>query len=158
MRASAAVHGDVCLSALATAQKGSNVTVLARRSSLLLVFALSCLAIALTVSTQQARSDAYHTCGLSSRDKSPNRFGPSYLKKLRVKGGPSCAGAKTLVRNYYHCRTKGAKPKTGRCTHPGDGYTCTENRSNQIPTSFDARATCHKGSRYVYHSYQQLTD
>lgn len=133
------------------------MTVLARRSSLLLVFALSCLAIALTVSTQQARSAAYHTCHLSSRDRSPNRFGPSYLKSLRVKGGPTCSGAKKFVRSYYYCRTHGSKPADGTCRHVL-GYTCHENRSNVIPTSFDARATCHKGSRYVYQKYQQLTD
>lgn len=134
------------------------MTVLARRSALLLVFALACLAVLLAVSTHQASASSYHTCSLSSADKKPNKHGPSYLKRLRVKGGPSCAGAKNLVKLYYKCRTAGSKGDDGACHKKVSGYSCHETRSNAIPTEFDAAVTCRKGSRRVFHRYTQLVD
>lgn len=133
------------------------MTVLARRSSLLLVFALACFAMLIALGAQQASAKTYN-CHLSSSDKKPNKYGPSYLKRLGVKGGPTCAGGKNFVRLYYKCRTEGPKGPRGKCTHKVNGYKCTEHRTNVIPTSFDAKVTCSKGSRRVYHKYQQLTD
>lgn len=132
------------------------MTVLARRSSLLLVFALTCVAILLVVNTQQASSASWKTCSLSSTDKKPNKHGPTYLKKLKVKGGPTCAGGKSQVKKWFNCRTAGPKGDRDRCNKKIDGYTCKEDRSNQIPTSFDAAVNCRKGSKYVSHRYQQL--
>jgi len=132
------------------------VTVLARRSSLLLLFVLTCVAILLVVNTQQASSAGYSTCSLSSNDKKPNRHGPTYLKRLRVKNGPTCAGGKSQVKKWFNCRTAGPKGDRGRCYKQIDGYTCHETRTNQIPTSFDATVTCKKGSKRVYHKYVQL--
>lgn len=133
------------------------MTVPARRSSLLLVLALACIAVALAVSARQATASSYHTCSLSSSDKSPGKHGPTYLKKLKVKGGPSCAYAKSFVKAYYSCRTKGSKPATGHCSSVL-GYSCSETRFNNIVTSFDAKATCKKGSKAIYHEYQQFKD
>ena len=131
------------------------MTVIARRSSLLLVFALTCFALALIFSAQQASAA---TCTLSSNDKKPNRYGPTYLKFLSVSGGPSCAGGKDLVRAFYICRTKGSKPVTGKCTVRVSGYSCSETRYSNITTSYDAKVTCKKGSRKVIHRYQQFKD
>lgn len=151
--------GCVPSSALATVQKGSNVTVLARRSSIPLVFVLTCLAVALTVSAQRASSSSsYTSCHLSNHDKSPSAHGPTYLKRLRVKGGPTCSGAKTLVRDYYKCRTEGSQGPKDHCHHKVSGYSCSEVRSNKISTAFDANVTCSKRSRHVKHKYTQLTD
>ena len=124
----------------------------------MLSFALTCLAILLAVNIQQASSAGYSTCKLSSSDKKPNRHGPTYLKRLRVKNGPTCAGGKSQVKKWFNCRTAGPKGDRGHCTKKIDGYKCTETRRNQISTSFDASVICAKGSKRVQHKYQQLVN
>jgi len=133
------------------------VTVLARRSSLLLLSAVACCAIALAVGAQQA-SAAYTKCS-GVANHSIGKYGTGlYLKTLKVKGGPTCAGAKNFVKLYYQCRTKGDKPLSGRCYSKVSGYTCgTEVRTNKTSTAFDGRVTCHKGDRYVRQTYIQRT-
>jgi hypothetical protein len=131
-----------------------NVTAIARRSLILAASALVCLAVALTVANQ-AESATLTTCKLSSKDKGANKYGPSYLRKLKVKS-VSCTTAKSFVKAYYKCRTSGGKGKAGKCTKKVNGYSCTEKRSNVIPTSFDAKVSCKNGSKRIYHEYQQL--
>jgi plastocyanin domain-containing protein len=129
------------------------VTVLARRSSLLLSFAVACFAIAMAVSAQQASSAHYTSCSYS---KSAGKYGLGmYLKGLKVSGGPTCADGRTFVKDYYKCRTKGSKPLNGKCTNPPHGYSCTEKRTNKTSLTFDGRATCKKGSKRVIHKFIQ---
>jgi len=127
---------------------------------LLLVFALTCFAIALAVSAQQASSASYSTCHLSSKEKgstTPSTLGPTYVRSVRVKGGVSCAYGKSFVKSYYNCRTGGSKPATGHCSGVR-GYSCSESRPSSTNTSisFDARATCTKGSKGIKHTYEQF--
>lgn len=136
------------------------MTVLARRSSVLLVFVLACVAILLAVNAKQASSASYTTCSLTSKERggsTPSTLGPTYVLKLRVKGGPSCAGGKNLVKLFYECRTKGSKPVSGRCTTRVSGYSCPETRDRGVG-QFEAAVTCSKGSRRVFHRYTQFTD
>ncbi|CAN5458492.1 hypothetical protein BH20ACT17_BH20ACT17_04690 [soil metagenome] len=130
------------------------MTVLARRSSLLLIFAVACFAIAMAVSAQQASSAiSYTSCSYS---KSAGKYGLGmYLKGLKVRGGPTCADGRRFVKAYYNCRTKGSKPLNGKCTNPPHGYSCTERRTNKTSLTFDGRATCKKGSKRVIHKFIQ---
>jgi hypothetical protein len=46
--------------------------------------------------------------------------------------------------------------KKGRCTSKVRGFRCTETRES-IPTQFDAKVSCSKGSARVKHTYTQFT-
>jgi hypothetical protein len=135
------------------------VTVLARRSSLLLIFAVACSAIALTVITQRASAASYSSCSLTSKQKGSSSgystlVPGGYLYSLKVKNGPKCADAKDFVKAYAKCRSAGSKPWNGKCTTKS-GYSCTEKRTGVISIRFNAESTCSKGSRRIYHRYQQ---
>jgi len=133
------------------------VTVLARRSSLLLVFAVACFATALAISAPQASSASYTSCkaanGKPITSHANGAYGLGlYLRQLKVKGGPTCAGARNFVKLYYKCRTK---PWNGSCSSVS-GYSCSESRSHVTSITFDARVTCKKGSKRVFQKYQQF--
>ena len=90
---------------------------------------------------------------LATKSCSPGKYpGQGYFTSLKVTG-ISCAGGKDVMHGHYRCRTKhGIK---GRCPS-FNGYSCTEKR-NAIPTEYNARVTCKKGSRTVVYTYQQDT-
>jgi hypothetical protein len=83
--------------------------------------------------------------------KPPSYPGSGYYTSLKA-SGTSCSTANKVLRAYYKCRTK--KGKSGRCTSKVEGYRCTETRKS-IPTEFNARVTCKRGSAKVQFTYQQ---
>lgn len=131
------------------------MTAPARRSSLLAVSALVCLAFILALATQAQSASSLSTCHLTGADKGANKYGPSYLQKLKVKG-VSCAAGKSFVRAYYKCRTNGSKPSDGKCTSKVNGYSCSETRSAKNATGYNGTVSCKNGSKQVYHVYRQL--
>ena len=94
--------------------------------------------------------------GAAHADKScapPKYPGNGYFTSLKVHG-TTCATGKKVALAWYQCRIKNGK--TGRCHHAVLGFTCSEKRVT-IPTEFDARVTCHRGTKRVIHTYQQNT-
>ena len=90
-------------------------------------------------------------CSLKGKERS---LGPTYVTALSTTG-VSCATGQQVVRAYYRCRIRNGGKK-GRCTSRVEGFRCTETRES-IPTQFDARVRCTKGSDRVNHSYTQFT-
>ena len=79
-------------------------------------------------------------------------YGTTYVTKISVSGGPSCRGAKALIKSFHACRPG----KSGRCARVA-GYRCSENRFNKISSQYDSNVTCRKGGRTVKHTYTQFT-
>lgn len=78
-------------------------------------------------------------------------YGTTYVLRIGVKG-VSCARGKALIRAFQDCRPG----KKGRCARV-DGFACTEERFNAIPSSYDSDVTCAKGAKRVTHRYTQFT-
>ena len=77
-------------------------------------------------------------------------YGTTYVTRISVSGGPSCRGAKALIKSYHGCRPG----RRGRCPRVA-GYRCSENRFNSSSLSYDSNVTCRKGGRTVRHTYTQ---
>jgi hypothetical protein len=62
-----------------------------------------------------------------------------------------------VARAHYRCRR--AHGVRGHCHHAVLGYHCKEYRpsSGRIPTEYNSRVTCKRGSRRVVFVYQQNT-
>jgi hypothetical protein len=82
-------------------------------------------------------------------------WGPTYVTSMSTKGS-TCAQGTALVKAYYACRIAHGG-KTGKCPSNVLGYRCTEKRGDAIPTQFDAKVTCTKGSARIAHTYTQFT-
>jgi hypothetical protein len=91
------------------------------------------------------------TCSVKGKERS---LGPTYVTSLSTTG-VSCAKGRSVVRSYYRCRVRSGGRK-GRCHSRVQGFSCTETRES-IPTQFDARVRCRKGSARVNHTYTQFT-
>ncbi len=78
-------------------------------------------------------------------------YGTTYVIKISVSGGPSCRGAKALIKSFHGCRPG----RRGRCARVA-GYRCSENRFNSSRQSYDSNVTCRKGGRTVKHTYTQF--
>lgn len=91
-------------------------------------------------------------CNISGKER---KLGPTYVTSLSV-SGVSCGTGERVVKAYHRCRFS-AGGKKGRCTRKVSGYSCSERRGDAIPTQFDARVTCKRGSKRVTHSYTQFT-
>ena len=90
----------------------------------------------------------------SARSCTPPKYpGNGYFTSLSVRG-VSCATGRDVARAYYRCRIK--KGIRGRCTTRVLRFSCTERRTS-IPTQFEAKVTCKRGTKRVFHSYQQNT-
>jgi hypothetical protein len=108
---------------------------------------LAVAACAAAVPLVGASSASAATCG--GLGKYP---GQGYFTSLKVTG-ISCSGGKAVMKGHYRCRTKnGIK---GKCAS-FNGWRCSEKRQ-VIPTEYNARVTCKKGSRTVVYTYQQDT-
>lgn len=105
------------------------------------------IAVLLVPAAAQAAS-----CSVPSK---PGALGPTYLKKLTVRG-TSCKSGRRFVKAYYNCR-KANGGLDGKCRKRVGGYSCRERRSNVIKTSFDATVACKRGTRRIAHRYTQLT-
>ncbi len=125
-----------------------------RRTTLVAV-AAAVGALALLPAGAQAagpEATAAKSCSLAGKTRS---LGPTYVTSLSVKR-VSCAKGESLVKAYFNCR-KSAGGVKGRCVKRVSGYACTEQRTNAIPTQFDATVTCKKGKKKVVHKYTQFT-
>ena len=78
-------------------------------------------------------------------------YGTTYVTRISVSGGPSCSGAKKLIKTFHGCRPG----KRGRCPRVA-GYRCSENRFNSSSQSYDSKVSCRKGGRTVKHTYTQF--
>ena len=116
---------------------------------------LTGLAVLLAVVAGSAlapHASAAGSCSLAGKER---KLGPTYTTALKVTG-VSCRAGKKLVKAYYRCRVENGGAD-GRCVKRVRGFSCTEKRVNVIPTQFDARVTCAKGSNRVKHDYTQYT-
>lgn len=112
----------------------------------ILVFALALAALA--ASSAAPVADAA-TCNIRGKERT---FGTTYVYTLKVRN-VSCATGGKVVRAYHACRKRNGG-RDGRCRGVLR-YRCKENRTQAIRTQFDAKVWCTRGSRVVYHAYQQ---
>jgi hypothetical protein len=119
---------------------------------------LACVGALIVAGGSAQQATAATTCKLKASEQydRTGKNGPTYARSLRVSGGASCATGHALIHRYYRCRIASGGKKA-RCTRRVLGYSCTEKRSNVIPTQFDARVTCRKGRARILHDYTQLT-
>lgn len=106
-------------------------------------------AMALSMSATTPTANAATKCSVKGK-----KLGPTYTTALTV-SGTSCKQGYSLVTAWHKCRMK--KGKKGRCTSKVLSYTCTEKRTNAIPTQFDASVSCKKGKARITHKYTQYT-
>jgi hypothetical protein len=86
----------------------------------------------------------------------PHYPGNGYFSSLHVTH-TSCGKGRKVALAHYHCRRKhGVR---GHCHHAVLHFHCRESRpaSASIPTQYNARVTCKRGSRRVVFVYQQNT-
>ena len=126
---------------------------LVRSPRFLMTLALTACLLFAALAGAQASFAATKSCSSPAR-KAGLKGG--YFSKLRVTN-VSCSEGKRVVYGYYSCRmSKGGKKASchGRTIR---GLRCTEYRDPDlsIPTEFNARVTCRKGSKKVVHVYQQ---
>ena len=109
------------------------------------------LALALTTFAALAAAPVADakTCSIRGKERT---FGTTYVYTLKVRN-VSCATGGKVVREYHACRRRNGG-RDGRCRGVL-GYRCTERRRQAIRTQFDATVNCVRGSRVVYHAYQQ---
>jgi hypothetical protein len=115
-------------------------------AALLLVFAMPAAAPA-GDDGPSARAAA-RTCHLSYREQT--HMGTTYVLSLRVRI-TTCRNGKRVVKGFHKCRPG----RTGRCRKRVFGYRCRERRYNKSSISYDSKVRCAKGSRRVWHTYQQ---
>jgi hypothetical protein len=94
-----------------------------------------------------------HAAGSCAAPRYP---GNGYFTSLHVTR-TSCRTGRKVALAHYRCRT--AHGRSGRCSHAVLGYHCKEYRpaSARIPTQYNSRVTCTRGSRRVVFVYQQNT-
>jgi hypothetical protein len=108
-----------------------------------------CAALLLAAASAGAASHAKtQTCKVFS-------IPDGYVTSLKVTGA-TCAKGKQVALAYRSCRIHSGGV-TGHCKAKVLGFTCKEGPRMSIPTEFDARVTCTKGSEKVVHTYQQNT-
>lgn len=78
-------------------------------------------------------------------------LGATYVVSLSV-SDISCSSGKSVVKSYHECRRRNGKG--GKCGG-FSGWSCSERRYNKSRLSYDATATCTKGSKKVVQQYQQ---
>lgn len=76
-------------------------------------------------------------------------YGTTYVTKISARG-VSCRKARSVVRAFHECRPG----RRGRCPRV-NGWRCSEDRFNRLPTQYSSRVTCRKGGRTVKHTYVQ---
>src|SRR3954447_17948102 len=94
---------------------------------------------------QSARS-----CHLSAHDQ--RHSGASYITSLSVRH-TSCSNGKAVVRAYQKCRR--AHGWKGKCGHRVKGFSCKRHITASSPVQYDAKVTCRRGGKRVWHHYTQ---
>jgi hypothetical protein len=97
-------------------------------------------------------ASAASACRISGHERD---YGPTYVTYIGVSGGASCGQAGALVRSYYRCRVRHGG-RAGHCSATS-GFRCSEQRTNVIPTQYDARVSCSRGHERIRHNYTQFT-
>lgn len=123
------------------------------RAATVLLTAAASLAILLAGSASASDggpvAQASKKCGLTLSQQ--RNLGTTYVFSLSAKN-VKCSSARSLAKAYHGCRhRKGAGGKCGSVS----GYSCSESRYNKSRFSYDATATCTKGSKKVVQKYQQ---
>jgi hypothetical protein len=93
---------------------------------------------------------AARSCHLSTHDQ--RHSGASYVTSLSVRH-TSCSNGKAVVRAYQACRR--AHGWRGKCGHRVKGYSCKRHILDSSPVQYDARVTCSRGGKRVWHTYTQ---
>src|SRR3954452_16369783 len=89
-------------------------------------------------------------CHLSAHDQ--RHLGASYVTSLSVRH-TSCSNGKAVVRAYQKCRR--AHGWKGKCGHRVKGYACKRHITASSPVQYDAKVTCRRGGKRVFHHYTQ---
>jgi hypothetical protein len=79
--------------------------------------------------------------------------GSGYFTTLKTKN-VGCKTGKKVTLAHYRCRIEHGKK--GRCKRKVLGYRCSEKRT-AIPTEFNSKVTCKRGTKRVIYTYQQNT-
>ena len=102
--------------------------------------AAALLAVALAAApvavAREHRARAAAGCGVGSG----TGYGYSYLTSLHVQG-TTCAVGRTVARKHGHV----------------SGWSCAKRILDRSPVQYDARVTCHSGSRAVTWTFTQNT-
>lgn len=103
-----------------------------------------------------AAPSAIGATGHAAKACTPPKYpGLGYFTSMTVtKTG--CSTGKKVALGHYKCRVKNGGKK-GYCRAKVSGFRCTESKRNAIPTEYNARVTCKKGSAKVVFTYQQDT-
>ena len=114
----------------------------------------ACLLVAGLASAQSSMA-ATRSCASPARKVG---LKGGYFSQLRVTN-VRCSEGKRVVYGYYSCRMSKGGNKASCHGRTIRGLRCTEYRDPDlsIPTEFNARVTCRKGSKKVVHVYQQNT-
>ncbi len=125
----------------------------------------ACIAVAGLVSAQPAMTKSKtqtYRCGDLSNKKTPRGLKGGYITSIKVVGryskkSSACRSGTSLVLNYYKCRAKKKSLKASCNGRTINGLKCRESRprDSQTDTEINARVTCKKGSKKIYHNYQQ---
>jgi len=115
--------------------------------------AIAALAAAVLLGFGAQTAGAASSCHLSSYEQ--RHLGTNYVLNVKVKK-VGCAKAKKVVKAYHGCRH--AHGKAGKCTKKvSGGWRCSDKRFDVIPTQYDAKTTCKKGTARIFSTYTQFT-
>ena len=93
-------------------------------------------------------------CHLSPHDQ--RHLGTSYVTSLSVRH-TSCSRGKKVVKSFNKCRHRNGGAN-GRCHEAVRGYSCDENRFDELPgVQYSAKVGCKNGRRRVHFTYTQNT-
>lgn len=127
----------------------------------------ACIAVAGLVSAQPAMTKSKtktktHYCGDLSNKQTPKGLKGGYITSIKVVGryskkSSACRSGRSLVLKYYKCRARKKSIKASCSGRTINGLKCRESRprDSQTDTEINARVTCTKGSKKIYHNYQQ---
>jgi hypothetical protein len=126
------------------------------RAATVLLAAAALLAVPLAGSASASAgggpvAQAAKKCSLTLSQQ--RNMGTTYVFSLSA-SDVSCRSARGLAKAYHDCRHR--RGKGGSCGGVS-GYSCSERRYNKSRFSYDATATCTKGSKKVVQKYQQNT-
>jgi hypothetical protein len=111
-----------------------------------------CAAVCFAASAVATAATPAPTASAASACKPPSYPGSGYFTSLSVTH-VTCHAGRTVALAHYRCRVKNGK--RGHCSHRIYSYRCSEGHRESIPTEFDARVTCRRGSNKVVFTYQQ---
>lgn len=116
---------------------------------------------AMTKSKSKSKTKTYY-CGDLSNKRTPKGLKGGYITSIKVVGryskkSSACRSGRSLVLNYYKCRARKKSIKASCNGRTINGLKCRDSRpkDSQTDTEINARVTCKKGSKKIYHNYQQ---